>query len=113
MHTNEKEVGGSHRRAERGAGSRHKNAACLSLGRCCLSHLFAQCIPPELKVRTPAHTKHMGWYLEFESRVKTHRVELRRVPDREALLPGSRAVPADDGDGLAGGRGGEKAAPKR
>ena len=28
--------------------------------------------PPELKVRTPAHTKHLGWYLEFEFRV-THR----------------------------------------
>ena len=28
--------------------------------------------PPELKVRTPAHTKQPGWYLEFESRV-THR----------------------------------------
>ena len=22
--------------------------------------------PPELKFRTPAHTKHLGWYLEFE-----------------------------------------------
>ena len=28
---------------------------------------------PELKVSTPAHTKHLGWYLEFEFRV-THRV---------------------------------------
>ena len=28
----------------------------------------SQC-PPGLKVRTPAHTKHPGWYLEFESRV--------------------------------------------
>ena len=26
---------------------------------------------PELKVRTPAHTKQLGWYVEFESRV-TH-----------------------------------------
>ena len=25
--------------------------------------------PLELKVRTPAHTKHLGWYLEFEFRV--------------------------------------------
>ena len=24
---------------------------------------------PELKVRTPAHTKHPGWYLEFEFRL--------------------------------------------
>ena len=29
----------------------------------------ADVCPPELKVRTPAHTKHSGWYLEFESRV--------------------------------------------
>ena len=28
--------------------------------------------PPELKVRTPAHARHPGWCLEFESRV-THR----------------------------------------
>ena len=28
--------------------------------------------PPELKVRTSAHTKNLGWYLDFESRV-THR----------------------------------------
>ena len=27
--------------------------------------------PPELKVRTPAHAKYPGWYVEFESRV-TH-----------------------------------------
>ena len=27
--------------------------------------------PPELKVMTPAHTKQLGWYAEFESRV-TH-----------------------------------------
>ena len=27
--------------------------------------------PPELKVRTPAHTKHLGWYNEFEFQV-TH-----------------------------------------
>ena len=25
--------------------------------------------PPELKVRTPAHTKQPGWYDQFESRV--------------------------------------------
>ena len=24
---------------------------------------------PELKVSTPAHTKHLGWYLELEFRV--------------------------------------------
>ena len=29
-------------------------------------------VPPGPEVRTPAHTKHLGWYLEFESRV-THR----------------------------------------
>ena len=27
--------------------------------------------PLELKFRTPAHTKHLGWHVEFESRV-TH-----------------------------------------
>ena len=27
--------------------------------------------PPKLKVRTPAHTKQLGWYVDFESRV-TH-----------------------------------------
>ena len=27
--------------------------------------------PPELKVSTPAHTKQLGWHVEFESRV-TH-----------------------------------------
>ena len=27
--------------------------------------------PPEPKVSTPAHTKHLGWYLEFEFRVST------------------------------------------
>ena len=31
---------------------------------------------PELKVRTPAHTKQLGWYVEFESRV-THRRRVR------------------------------------
>ena len=38
------------------------------------------CAPPELKVRTPEYTKHLGWYVEFESRV-THRdvVEIIRV----------------------------------
>ena len=29
----------------------------------------ALCVPRTLKVRTPAHTKHLGWYLEFEFRV--------------------------------------------
>ena len=28
-----------------------------------------QACPPELKVRTPAHAKHRGWCVEFESRV--------------------------------------------
>ena len=28
-------------------------------------------VPPELKVMAPAHTKHLGWHVEFESRV-TH-----------------------------------------
>ena len=41
------------------------------LGRC----------PPELKVRTPAHTKHLGWYLVFESRV-THRSRGRALGSR-------------------------------
>ena len=35
------------------------------LGRC----------PPELKVKTAAHAKHLGWYLDFESRVM-HRSRL-------------------------------------
>ena len=30
------------------------------------------CAPPGTQSRTPAHTKHLGWYLEFEFRV-THR----------------------------------------
>ena len=29
----------------------------------------AVCCPPELRVRTPAHAKQLGWYVEFESRV--------------------------------------------
>ena len=29
---------------------------------------------PELKVSTPAHTKHLGWYVEFEFRVAHRRV---------------------------------------
>ena len=36
------------------------------------SEIIGVCLsvcPPELKVRTPAHTEHPGWYLEFESRV--------------------------------------------
>ena len=36
----------------------------------CNSTRFVECLrPPELKVRTPAHTKHLGWYLEFVFRV--------------------------------------------
>ena len=27
---------------------------------------------PELKVSTPAHTRHLGWYVEFEFRVMQH-----------------------------------------
>ena len=42
------------------------------------------CVPPELKVRTPAHTKNLGWYVEFESRV-THRTA---VPGRRLLEAG-------------------------
>ena len=34
--------------------------------------------PPELKASTPAHAKHLGWYLEFESRV-THSDSLMRL----------------------------------
>ena len=34
---------------------------------------------PELKVRSPAHTKHPGWYVEFESRVGVHRRFCRRA----------------------------------
>ena len=30
---------------------------------------MAPLCPPKLKVRTPAHAKHLGWYLEFEFRV--------------------------------------------
>ena len=37
-----------------------------------LAMIAATLCPPELKVRTPAHTKHQGWHLEFEFRV-THR----------------------------------------
>ena len=44
--------------------------------------------PPELKVRTPAHTKHSGWYLEFESRV-TH----SGAPLRSMLTPPRIAGP--------------------
>ena len=29
----------------------------------------AEVCPPELKVSSPAHTKQLGWYVEFESRV--------------------------------------------
>ena len=36
---------------------------------CCRAlHLALRYFPPKLKVRTPAHTKHLGWYLEFEFR---------------------------------------------
>ena len=36
--------------------------------------------PPELKVRTPAHTKQLGWYVELESRVTQsgHRQQVDR-----------------------------------
>ena len=37
---------------------------CLSAT---IAHQRALC-HPELKVSTPAHTKHLGWYLEFEFR---------------------------------------------
>ena len=39
-------------------------AVCRRCRRC-----FCTTSPPELKVRTPAHAKHLGWHLEFESRV--------------------------------------------
>ena len=47
---------------------------------------------PELKVNTPAHTKHLGWYAEFESRVTQGLLELLhrtvQVPARAgACLP--------------------------
>ena len=49
--------------------------------------------PPELKASTPAHAKHLGWYLEFESRVthsdsllRLHRPHLLRLALR-LLLP--------------------------
>ena len=35
----------------------------------------SQCNPLELKVRTPTHTKHPGWHVEFESRVTHHPVD--------------------------------------
>ena len=41
------------------------------------SEIIGVCLsvcPPELKVRTPAHTEHPGWYLEFESRVTRREV---------------------------------------
>ena len=34
---------------------------------------------PERKVRTPAHTKHLRWYVEFESQV-THRRPACAIP---------------------------------
>ena len=39
---------------------------------CATGRASCRCVPPELKVRTPAHTKQLGWYVgyvEFESRV--------------------------------------------
>ena len=44
--------------------------------------------PPEIKVRTPAHTKQLGWYVEFEFRV-THAHEScpnRRNGESSAVL---------------------------
>ena len=40
--------------------------------------------PPELTVRTPAHTKQLGWCVEFESRV-THRARFSRFADMTNL----------------------------
>ena len=49
--------------------------------------------PPEPKVRTPAHTRQLGWYLEFESRV-TQCVcvcdELLGAPIQSATTRGER-----------------------
>ena len=44
-----------------------------------LHHLVC---PPELKVRTPAHTKHPGWHLESESRVTQGNMPRPRPADR-------------------------------
>ena len=57
------------------------------------------CAPPELKVRTPPHTKYLGWCLEFEFRVTQGRdaaaiAELLRGPDPaepvDGVLPNQR-----------------------
>ena len=34
---------------------------------------------PELKLSAPAHTKHLGWHLEFEFRVTTGPAEMDQV----------------------------------
>ena len=55
------------------------------LSACCMSSLqnYNTICPPELKVRTPAHTKQLGWYLEFESRVTySNTYRLLERPDR-------------------------------
>ena len=44
--------------------------------------------PPGLKIRTPAHTKHPGWCLEFEFRV-THPSKESSVPDATLQCIGS------------------------
>ena len=43
--------------------------------------------PPKLKVRTPAHTKQLGWYLEFEFQVKH-----RDVSDWSCIVPRDAAA---------------------
>ena len=42
--------------------------------------------PPELKVRTPVHTKQLGWYVEFESRV-TQNQKIAAIGST-AIVPG-------------------------
>ena len=73
----------------------HRDCSCkpgvrggLSLSRQRLSILLC---PLELKVRTPAHTKQLGWHLEFEFRASLR----RRVAERG----GGRS----DGGGAAAG----------
>ena len=58
---------------------------------------------PELKVRAPAHTKHIGWHLEFELRV----TQARHAADRTGLGFGGGA------GGGGGGGGGVSARGKR
>ena len=56
--------------------------------------LDAGYIPPELKARTPAHTKQLGWYVEFGSRVT--QVLGRPARDHDGAVPvlaALRAVP--------------------